>query len=173
MIRILFAFAFLFLFSCTHPARKYQPGIAEIKSFFAKVDDSILTKRSFLLVDTVKAKWKDLFVSTASYQKALPDDDIDFISKQLDQTTPAVWTNSMFDSARIVSSSYIAAFQKRTGLTPVHYTFSFPYFSKDKKYCVLYYDNYCGNLCAEQSLRLYKYENGRWTVVKTLFSIVS
>lgn len=173
MTRLLYPFAFMLLLSCTHSGKAYRPDIIEIKSFFAQVDDSILTKGSFLLVDTIQAKWKDLFVTTASDLKALPDEDIHFIAEQFEQTPAAVWTNLIFDSARIVSNAYINAFRKRTGLTPVYYRFSYPYFSKDKRHCILYYDNYCGSLCAEQSLRLYKYENGRWIIVKTLFSIVS
>jgi hypothetical protein len=173
MTRLLFVFAFIFLLACTQDDKTSIPNLAETKSFFEQVDDSILTKRSFLLVNTVKKEWKDLFVRAASYQKALSDEDIKFISEQFDNTSLKTWTNAVFDSARIVSEDYILNFQKNAGSTPVHYKFSLPYFSKDKKYCILYYDHYCGNLCAEQSLRLYKHENGRWIVVKTLFSVVS
>jgi hypothetical protein len=173
MIRLLFVFVFIFLLACTHTDKTYQPNIAETKSFFAQVDDSILTKRSFLLVDIVRKEWKDLFVRTASYQKVLRNEDIQFIAEQFDNTSLNVWTNVFFDSARIVSEAYIHNFQKNIGSTPVHYKFSMLYFSKDKKYCILYYDHYCGNLCAEQSLILYKQENGRWVIIKTLFSVVS
>lgn len=173
MTRLLFILVSISLLACSHDDKTSIPNLAETKSFFEQVDDSILTKGSFLLVNTVQREWKDLFVRTASYQKALSDEDIQFISKQFDNTSIRNWTNDVFDSARIVSQDYIRNFQKNTGSTPVHYKFSLPYFSKDKKYCILYYDHYCGNLCAEQSLRLYKQENGKWTVIKTLFSVVS
>jgi len=172
MTRLLF-FVFLFLLSCTHAFKSNQLDIANTKSFFTQLDDSVLTKSSFLLIDTVQKEWKELFVRSASYQKALNDEDIKFIAEQFDNTPLKTWTNVVFDSARIVSEAYIDTFRKNTGWTPVHYKFSLPYFSKDKKYCLLYYDHYCGNLCAEQSLRLYKIVNGRWTIIKTLFSIVS
>lgn len=173
MTRIFPAFIFFTLLSCSHVEKTYQPDISELKSFFAQLDDSSLTKREFLLVDTVQVKWKDLFISTASHQKALPKQDIDFIAEQFDNTQTSVWTNTVFDSARLVSNTYIQNFYQKTDFVPVHYRFSYPYFSKDKKYCVLYYDYYCGNLCAEESIRLYKNDNGKWTLVKTLFSIVS
>lgn len=173
MTRPFFVFASIFMLSCTHSDDTFHVDLAEVKSFFAQVDDSSLTKRSFLLVDTVQKEWNDLFVRNASYQKALSDKDIQFIAEQVDNTPAAVWTNVVFDSARIVSEADIKRFQKNTGSTPVHYKFSLPYFSKDKKYCILYYDYYCGDLCAEQSLRLYKKENGKWIVIKTLFSFES
>lgn len=173
MTRLIFGFALTILVSCNQPIKTYQPDTNQIKSFFSQIDDSVLTKGSFLLVDTVQLKWKNLFVQTTSYQKALSSSDIDFIANQIEQTPATIWTNSMFDSARIVSNSYITSFNKRTAWIPIHYKFSFPYFTKDKKHCILYYDKYCGSLCAEQSLRLYKYENGKWTLIKVLFSFVS
>ena len=173
MTRLLFGFAFLFFLSCTNSDKTYQPNMADSKSFFAQMDDSILTRSSFLLIDTVQKEWKDLFVRTASYQKVLSDEDIQFIAEQFDNTPLNVWTNAVFDSARIVNEAYIETFRKNTGWPPVHYKSSLPYFSKDKKYCVLYYDHYCGILCAEQSLRLYKQEKGRWIIIKNLFSVES
>src|SRR4051812_26918272 len=132
MTRFIFSFALLLLISCTFIDRKYQPDILELRSFFSQLDDSALTKGSFLLVDTVQKEWKELFIRSATYQKALNKDDIQFIVEQFDNTPSIVWSNLIFDSARIVSNAYIATFKKKTGLTPVYYKFSIPYFSKDK-----------------------------------------
>ena len=125
------------------------------------------------MVESIQIGWKDLFISSATNDKTLSEKEINHIAEQLGNSKLPVWTNIYFDSARIVSQQYVNNFRKNTGSTPVHYKFSIPYFTKDKNYCVIYYESYCGTLCAEQSLRLYKNENGKWIAIKSLFSIVS
>lgn len=86
-----------------------------------------------------------------------------------------IWNDGIFDGGNIISHKYldsIAVTNPRMEI-PAHYSFSLPYFSKDKKSFIIYYDYYCGSLCAEYSLRLYKKRNGKWTYIKSFFRIVS
>jgi hypothetical protein len=85
------------------------------------------------------------------------------------------WTNEIFDSAKIISRNYLDSVARPNPFmkTPTHYSFSLPYFSKDKNSFIIYYNYYCGNLCAEYSLRLYKKINEKWTFATSFFRMVS
>jgi hypothetical protein len=86
-----------------------------------------------------------------------------------------VWTNGLFDRLQIISRDGMHSISKADPLTltPIHYSFSLPYFSNDKKSFIIYYNFYCGSLCAEYSLRLYKKMNGKWIFIKSYYSVVS
>ena len=86
-----------------------------------------------------------------------------------------LWTNEIFEKAHIISKNYLDSVVKanRRMEPPAHYRFSLPYFSSDKKSFIIYYNYYCGSLCAEYSLRLYKKVKGKWTFIKNFFLMVS
>lgn len=86
-----------------------------------------------------------------------------------------IWNSQLFNIAKVVPLDSVfhrlsAGF--REYILP-HYSFSLPYFSVDKKSFLIYYNYYCGSLCAESSLRLYKKVNGKWVHVKNYSCIVS
>ncbi len=86
-----------------------------------------------------------------------------------------IWTDNIYDSLVIISNDRLHSQAKddQFVMTPANYSFSLPYFSKDKQTFIIYYNHYCGNLCAEYSLRLYKKINGKWTFIKSYFSMIS
>ena len=161
------------LFSCRtstiHPA-------GEVKDFFAQLDDSSLVKDHFMLVDSVQYdSWKQIFTTYALQDSSLARPDIDFMAAQMEVADQEVWTPDTFDSASIISKHYVDSLSKfcAAGHRPHYYIFSKPYFSRDKNYCVLFYNYYVGRNCAETSLRLYRKDRGKWLYVKSYFSIVS
>lgn len=86
-----------------------------------------------------------------------------------------IWTESIYDSLAIISKNRLDSLTKgnKFEMTPANYSFSLPYFSKDKQSFIIYYNRYCGILCAEYSLRVYKKINGKWIFIKSVFSIIS
>lgn len=86
-----------------------------------------------------------------------------------------LWTSELFDSLVLISTDKLESLSQPDPFnkTPAHYKFSLPYYSKDKQTFIIYYDYYCGSLCAEYSLRLYKKANGKWTYIKSYFTMVS
>jgi hypothetical protein len=150
--------------------------VGEVKTFFSQLDDSILSKKEFLLVDSVENRkwWKDIFRNQI-FDKELSIMDWNFIYGQMKGAKETVWTNKYFDSARIVSSKYIESVSKPNPFddVPTHYRFSKPFFSKDGNICVVLYDKYCGFLCAETSLRLYKKHKRKWSFIKSFYTVVS
>jgi len=163
MIRLitLALFAFLLL-SCKHSILVDK---AELKGIFQEllIDES--STHNYLLIDSIQDIEK----------KSIIQSDTTYTIANCDVVKNGIWTNEIFDNAKIISRNYINSVAKPDPFmkTPPHYSFSLPYFSKDKTSFVIYYNCYCGNLCAEYSLRLYKKINGKWTFIKTYFSIVS
>lgn len=107
--------------------------------------------------------------------KSIDQSGIKYLIASSDIVNSGVWTNEIFDNAKIISRKYLDSVAKPNSQMepPSHYSFSLPYFSKDKKSFVIYYNYYCGSLCAEYSLRLYKKNKGKWVFIKSFFSIVS
>ncbi len=172
MTRLLFIMLTGLLFSCSSSDTHQK----EVKDFFAQIDDSTFIRDNFLLLDSIPHEaWKNVFTAYAAADSVLPKQEADFIAGQMDDTETAVWNNTIFDSARIVSKKYIDSASKHTQYNerPHYYTFSRPYFSEHGDFCVLFYNYYIGAHCVETSLRLYKKEHRRWTFVKNYFSMVS
>jgi hypothetical protein len=158
--------------SCAHP---YQPDVKEMKDLFSQLEDSVLTRKHFLLIDSTITGWGEMFKSPAKNDRILNADDIDCIVAEMHNDKQNVWTNKVFDSARIVTQKQIDSIASPDPFmkTPTHYSFSLPYFNRQKNYCILLYSYYCGNLCAEESIRLYKKVKNKWIFVKSYFSVVS
>lgn len=163
----------ILLQSCT---QEIHEDVGKAKNFFSQLDDSILLNNEFLMVDSIENRkwWKDKFRNQI-FDKELSIKDWYFIYSQMKDAKGTVWTNKYFDSARFVSSEYIIGFSKPNPLddVPTHYSFSKPFFSKDGNTCVVLYDKYCGFLCAETSLRLYKINKGRWLFIKSFYISLS
>ena len=160
--RKLLTFLGLCFFSCNLNS---QVDKSELKQIFKEIisADSIETK--YFLIDSILSfETKSIKQSGITY----------FIAKS-DIINNGIWSAGLFDSARIISRHYLDSISESDPfrIAPVHYEFSLPYFSKDKKSFIVYYSYHCGMLCAEYSLRLYRKINGKWRFIKTYFSEVS
>lgn len=94
------------------------------------------------------------------------------------------WQKTDFPSVKFVKEDTIkAVFRKafasdRWGYFHEHIgrdfnEFSMPVFIRNNTFCLFYSANYCGDLCAEGSLRLYKKEGAHWKLVKSYCDWIS
>lgn len=124
-----------------------------------------LSNTEYLLVDSIMNFTK----------KSIEIEGTTYLICNVDGLQHGVWTKEMFDSASIAPRAFIDSVTRR-GLPlkiPNQYSFSLPYFSKDKNSFIIYYYHFCGSLCAEYSERLYKKINGKWTYVTTYAGVIS
>jgi hypothetical protein len=137
----------------------------ELKQVFKAIDEGDLLKTKEYIVDSI-----DDFST-----KSIRQEKIVYKIAELKELRNGLWSNVIFDSAKIVRYHFIDSISDtdRFKTMPSHYRFSLPYFNKDKTAFIIYYNYYCGSLCAEYSLRLYRKINGRWKFIKTFYRIVS
>lgn len=163
--------------ACTQSIRT-DPNL--IKGFFSQLDElrynstpGVYSGRPFL-IDSIVVD-KETFWQIASNEPLFSASDKKYIKGQLVADTLGVWSSNLFDNIKVVPYSFIdsAETQNKNRIRPPYIKLSKPYFSKDNKYCLLYYHYYCGNLCAETTLKLYKVINGKWTIIKNYYQIVS
>jgi hypothetical protein len=142
-----------------------------------QVDKSELKQvyHDILSADSLTGKYY-LIDSITNYEtKIINQSDTTYYIADCDITKNGIWTDNIYDSLVIISKDRLHSKTKgdEFAMTPTNYSFSLPYFSKDKQSFIIYYNHYCGNLCAEYSTRLYKKINGKWTFIKSYFSMVS
>ena len=128
-----------------------------------------------LSADSLKGKYY-LIDSIENFEKkTINQSDTTYFIADCNSTKSGIWTDNIYDSLLIISKKKLHSKVKgdKFLMTPANYSFSLPYFSKDKQTFIIYYNHYCGNLCAEYSMRLYKKVNGKWIFIKTYFSMVS
>jgi hypothetical protein len=168
----------LLLLSCTEPIIT-DPN--DIKGFFSQLEQLKKAEQPGfyisgrpLIVDSIVVD-EGMFMETAKKEPLFSKVDVEYIKGQLAADTQGTWRENLFDSIKVVPRTYIDKLAESDSihLTPPYIELSKPYFSKDKQYCIFYYSYYCGNLCAEKTLKLYKRVNGRWTVVRNYYQIVS
>lgn len=137
----------------------------ELRQIFKVLSEEDLTKTKYFIIDSIEQ----------FDTKAIKQSGIKYFIAEPDDLKKGIWTNEIFDSAKIVPLNYLDSISKKDSFDrmPAHYSFSLPYFSKDKSSFIIYYNSYCGNLCAEYSLRLYNKINGKWKFIKTYFRVVS
>jgi hypothetical protein len=152
----------LLLFSCNE---SISIDHSDLKQVFSDLTSADSIKGKYYLIDSIQS----------FDTKSIMQSDTTYLIAYCGEIKNGVWTDSLFDNAKIISSDSLdfMATSNSLEMTPAHYSFSLPYFSKDKKSFIIYYNHYCGNLCAEYSLRLYKKINGKWTFIKAYFSMVS
>jgi hypothetical protein len=152
----------LILTSCNQPV---QVDTLELKKIYSDILEPDSLKGKFYLIDSIESFDKKVIVQS----------DTIYSIAYCDEIKNGIWTNNLFDSLLTISADKMHSISKSDSfkITPIHYSFSLPYFSKDKNSFIVYYNYYCGSLCAEYSLRLYKKINGKWTFIKSSFSIVS
>jgi hypothetical protein len=144
----------------------------------AQIDNSELKQiySDILTADSLTGKYYLLDSIENFDKKSITQSYTIFFIADCNDIKDGVWTGNLFDSLIIVSADKLRSISKRDQftMTPAHYySFSLAYFSKDKQTFLIYYNHYCGNLCAEYSLRLYKKINDRWAFIKSYFSMVS
>jgi hypothetical protein len=92
------------------------------------------------------------------------------------------WTKVDFPNIRIVESDTVDKifhdasrgwdyFYKTVGRD--FNNLSYPIFLRNGNYCLFYCDNNCGWLCGTGSLTLYKFENGKWSEIRTYCNWIS
>jgi hypothetical protein len=153
----------------------------DIKEFFSQLDQLKKKEQAGfhisgrpLLIDSIEIDKKS-FWETVKNEPLLTKTDIEYIRGQLAADTPGTWRENLLDSIKVVPKSFVDKLTESDSInfTPPYIRLSKPYFSKDKQYCILFYSYYCGNLCAETTLKLYKKINGKWTIVRNYYQIVS
>lgn len=154
---------FLFaLLACRH---SIQVDKSELKQIYFDILSADSLTGKYYLIDSIR-----------NFEtKIINQSDTTYYVADCGITKNGIWTDNLYDSLVIISKDKLHSKAKgdKLEMTPANYSFSLPYFSKDKQSFIIYYNHYCGNLCAEYSLRLYKKINGKWTFVKSHFSIVS
>lgn len=177
----LLVFTVLFLSSCVKPI---DIDIKETKLLFnqlkfLKIDRLIIPKKGthpymtrFLVVDSIL--YNDKFILRACKQSLIKED-LKYIEAQLASHTYNKWQQSIFDDLKVMSMKRIDSLSKPDPFinTPPFIKLSKPYFSKNGTYCLLLYSYYCGNLCAESAVSLYKKVSGKWEFVKSFDRRVS
>jgi hypothetical protein len=155
-------FAGLILISCN---QQVQVDTSELKNIYSDILEPDSLKGRYYLIDSIESFDKKLIVQS----------DTTYSIAYCDEIKSGIWTNNLFDSLITISANKLHSISKSDSfkIIPIHYSFSLPYFSKDKNSFIVYYNYYCGSLCAEYSLRLYKKINGKWTFIKSYFSMVS
>ncbi|GAA4335732.1 hypothetical protein GCM10023149_43890 [Mucilaginibacter gynuensis] len=148
----------------------------EAKQFFGQLDyikDPARRGKPFL-VDSVVYR-DDLILEAAKMDELNNENDINYIKGQIASSRPVKWNVDLFDSLRIVKSSYIDSIRqlKKFKYNLIYIKLSKPYYSKNKQRCLIYINHYCGNLCAFSGVGLYKKIKGKWTFVRSYFGIVS
>jgi hypothetical protein len=135
---------------------------------------------TFKLCDRVptlasECRLEEIICDTATFTAS----EIEFI-KCKDSSNLPNWNKNQFPNIKIIPWELIsAAAKKNNGWSSLSteigrfHTFSYPVFLRNFTYCLFYSSVYCGFLCGEGSLVLYKYEGGKWREVKTYCHWVS
>lgn len=155
-------FSLLAIFSCRQST---QVDKSELQQIYYDILSADSLTGKYYLIDSI----------TNYETKTINQSDTTYYIADCDITKNGIWTDNIYDSLVIISEGRLHSKAKgdQFVMTPANYSFSLPYFSKDKQSFIIYYNHYCGNLCAEYSLRLYKKIKGKWTFVKSYFSMVS
>ena len=178
MTRQRFLLLLLFFVSCTQPI-KTNP--TDIKEFFSQLTPlklnlspgTHINSRPYV-IDSIEIDLSSI-IKLVDAEPFFDPKDIAYFKGQLLADKAGVWQQELFDSIKIVSQTELDSIRKfglHQDMAP-SIRLSKPYFSKDKQYCIQYYNYYCGNLCSETALKLYKRINGKWTFIKNYFQLVS
>jgi hypothetical protein len=147
----------------TNCTRVVKTTIPEIRIIFQSLEDTDITKTEYCIIDSF----------THFNEKAITDKGITYLITEFEGTKAGKWDKEIFPTAIIISKSRLNSLAHSFEHTPIYYSFSLPYFTKDKTSFLIYYKYYCGDLCAESSLKLFQKEKGKWVFIKNIFSVVS
>jgi hypothetical protein len=151
----------------------------EIKQFFRDFDNhyySDLVNSRIHIVDTIVSLSSSYVIRYLNEDTLLSQQDVRFIKYNVKNSPPSTWTRLIFPHAIISDRNELLRKNEnawKSAATTAYFELSLPYFNKRNDKCVIYYSFYCGWLCAESSLRLYKKIKGHWIFVKNYTYIVS
>jgi hypothetical protein len=142
-----------------------------------QIDKSELTQiyNDILGADSLKSKCYLVDSINNFKTKSITESDTTYFCSFCDDVKNGVWPSNLHNRLLPISKEKLHSISKtnRLNVTPIYYSFSLPYFSKDKQTFVIYYNLYCGILCQESSLRLYKKIDGKWTFIKHYSGFIS
>ena len=157
----------------------------EIKSFLNEVRHVVKAATKFRLSDKPYGIPSRTFLEKiATKDTLLAQTDVDFIIKQVTQRKNTKWSNTVIDSAVLIRAedidSIFQSFKVDSGWKIFRKTYggdfyrmSFPYFSQDKQTCIIYIGHYCGGLCGEGGLKIFRRQNNTWRLIRTIGRWVS
>lgn len=146
------------------------------------------TIKTFLLRDSVLNHFYPDWESDSTMITGLRNDvskaDIDYMLKQRREFKPMTWEQLSVNGAVILHESYLdKTFSSKKAVKnwekyynahrAGYYEISQPIFSQDKKTAVIYMSYKCGVTCGHGTATLYHYENGKWVVVRNLFTWIN
>lgn len=158
---------------------------AEIKSFFADVQFIFKNKSKVVLVNEPLENPPTILVKRIfSKDSFLSNTSVDFPDLRENQSKSFVWEKDLIEDLKLVTEASLDSvfntsdlrnnwrtFYKTFGIG--FYQISIPYFSKDKKYCVLSVAYYCGSLCGEGGIKIFIKTKDGWKLHKTVGRWVS
>jgi hypothetical protein len=154
----------------------------------AALKNSNASDTAFLLRDSVlahiyyDAESDSMLLADLKRQKLISQEDVVFMTAQLQAHKPHLWTADSIPNAQIVPSSKTPragiTFKKSVKVWSAYfqtyksgyYDVSEPIFTKDGTMAIVYVSFQCGANCGNGGATLYKFEKGAWKPVKNLFS---
>ena len=179
----------IFFFSSFIPLKKNNLGISDedyYKFFNDVLDKNYLIENSKLkFPDLIKNKtiWiEDLKPFTEGQKKIFDSTDIDFFFTQC-ETRRVIeldfnkLNNIKASKKNIKETSYKLSHpmefeSKDYDFTGIIHDLSIPIFSKNKKYAILEYSDYCGLECSFYGVILYELINNKWSEIGTIGTII-
>ena len=136
-----------------------------------------LSEMTLLIPDTFNPE----FNAQEFYKNLFDEDDTVNIYQQLDFKNEFLMDSLKIQKMKILSANFIEnenfteSFWNyiRENCSGGYITFSKPVFSKDNSLVYLKFGYTCGRLCGAGESRLYKRENGKWILVKSVSKWIS
>lgn len=157
----------------------------ETKQLLIDIKNNYLKKNSIILSTETKDPITIEFLKIEAKKDPtlFKEIDFDFINKQISSSKNFSWENLTLDSIQLINNSEIKlilkpysdsscnVFRKKNGSN--FYKISYPNFSKDMHTCVIKIDHYCGPLCGNGGILIFKKLNNKWTFYKSLSEWIS
>jgi|GEM_PF-2821491 len=158
---------------------------ALVVAALANENDSMKT---FFLRDSMLGRfypdWESDSTMLAGLSKEIGKENAEHMLQQRKDFRPQTWDASQLSGATILSNAYLKktfASKKAVKNWEKYYSthrsgyfeISAPVFSRDKKTAVLYMAYHCGVTCGHGAATLYRFEDGKWKVVRNLFAWIN
>ncbi|TND09620.1 MAG: hypothetical protein FD123_977 [Bacteroidetes bacterium] len=180
MKKFLLTPVFLLVFLCSLHAQAPDPHsfVTEVMRF---EKDSV---KPFLLRDSAVSHFYPDWESDSTMLAGLKNElgaDADYMLKQRMEFKPQVWDASKIKGATSLGEAYykktfsgkkqVKNWEKYYAVHKAgYYEISTPVFSRDGKTAILYMAYHCGTTCGHGGASLYRFENGKWKEVRSLFA---
>ena len=150
----------------------------EIKFFMNETRQLLYKRGEFRLSDKphqIITFLENISANDSLFTKA----DRDFIMNQVKQRKNPIWSDIYIDSTIFIKSKEIDSIFENFKVSggwkvfyetygPDFYEMSLPYFTKNKKTCIIYISNHCGGLCGGGCVRIFRLENDHWKLYKKI-----